>query len=403
MLPHFFRNYWGFWILGTINNLFYVIVNSAAQSICEDFHEESLIGIILWCNVGSGFLVRGLNVLLEKVSFRIRILANGLVMLLGMIALAISKWVGFWFALTAIVFVGGTSNFGESALLGFMRFFDPETVGGWSSGTGAAGVLGAAIYMVLHGVGMSNLAIFLVTAPLSVVYAGTFLWMIVLPPPASVRSPATVDDKEKDKEAEAMHHEGTQLLRRDAEHGDINEVAPPAAVHGRWYRTYCLTANLATQLLLVYFFEYVASVGCADRAVPAAEREKSPRWEVRNSYTILSFCYQVGVLASRSSLKLFKIHRVEILSILQCVNFVFWMCEAAWHFCDVWVLFFLMIYVGLLGGGAYVNIFYRVLHDGQVPPALTELGMNLITLHITAGITLAAAFVLIMENTFLPA
>eukprot|EP00708_Paratrimastix_pyriformis_P002935 GAFH01001697.1.p3 GENE.GAFH01001697.1~~GAFH01001697.1.p3 ORF type:complete len:164 (-),score=64.09 GAFH01001697.1:37-528(-) len=153
--------------------------------------------------------------------------------------------------------------------------------------------------------------------------------------------------------------------------------------------------------MLVYFFEYVASTGAADLAVSAKDRKCSPRWEVRNAYIVLSFCYQIGVFASRSSLKLLKVKWVEILTFLQMVNFVLFLCQDFFFFMDVWVMFPLMVYVGLLGGCSYVNTFFLILHSTSTLEEDKEMAVNLTALHITAGITVAAAFSLLMKNTFL--
>jgi hypothetical protein len=45
-----------------------------------------------------------------------------------------------------------------------------------------------------------------------------------------------------------------------------------------------------------------------------------------------------------------KIKWIEILTILQAINFALWMAQAYLHFMNIWVQFVLMVYVGLLGG-----------------------------------------------------
>ena len=72
-----------------------------------------------------------------------------------------------------------------------------------------------------------------------------------------------------------------------ADHGKL----PPTRESG-WRRTVRvagLVKEYGVFLGLVYFFEYVASVGCADRANP----KDSDQAVVRNAYAILAFCYQV--------------------------------------------------------------------------------------------------------------
>jgi hypothetical protein len=58
------------------------------------------------------------------------------------------------------------------------------------------------------------------------------------------------------------------------------------------------------------------------------------------------------VLLSRSSLLLFSISWVEVLTVLQGLNFALWLAAAKlqWGWFSVWLQFPLMVYVGLLGG-----------------------------------------------------
>ena len=56
-----------------------------------------------------------------------------------------------------------------------------------------------------------------------------------------------------------------------------------------------------------------------------------------------------------------------------------------YKFLPVAVLPALMIYVGLLGGASYVNIFYQLLHDSKYPEKDRELCINIAALFITFG------------------
>jgi hypothetical protein len=44
-----------------------------------------------------------------------------------------------------------------------------------------------------------------------------------------------------------------------------------------------------------------------------------------------------------------------------------------------------MIYVGLLGGASYVNIFYLLLHEDKYPEEDREFCINITSLFITGG------------------
>lgn len=155
-------------------------------------------------------------------------------------------------------------------------------------------------------------------------------------------------------------------------------------------------------LILVYFFEYVACTGGSDRA-QGGDFKHDPNWFVKNCYVILNFCYQLGVVLSRSSLALFKIKHIGVLTLLQFINFVLWIVQADIHFVQgypiIWVLFVHMFYVGLLGGSSYVNVFYLVLHDDKVPVKDREYCVNISAFANTFGITASSIVIIILDVT----
>eukprot|EP01113_Clastostelium_recurvatum_P040019 TRINITY_DN6178_c0_g1_i2.p1 TRINITY_DN6178_c0_g1~~TRINITY_DN6178_c0_g1_i2.p1 ORF type:complete len:520 (-),score=130.86 TRINITY_DN6178_c0_g1_i2:40-1572(-) len=499
----YWRNWIAFWILGTINNFSYVVVNSAAQSLAQSFDASDLLGLILWANIAFGFFARIINAFfLERIPYTYRVLANAVLMGLGMAGVAISINIGFWFCLLSIVITGIASSFGESVLLGYMKGYPSEIVNGWSSGTGMAGVAGSMSYILLSGVlQLSNREIFIILLPLCAVYCVVFLWMLVKPTsrdtdngrsrilfgsggdwtdqsfvfkkipkidldmemsassvPYSRVHPLVEDE---DEDAVNIHEEsfspmmeaGSTLPSLDHTANQVADVSersslvesqvpifsesseadkqatqqfqdkhPEVNIHhsasvltstwqeepetkGRRYvRTLRLVWWVSLNLALVYFFEYVASVGGSDKAQPPGS-ETSPNWWVRNAYKVLAFCYQLGVLISRSSLGLFKIRRVEVITALQGVNMVFWLLQAKFKWISgptgVWILFAIMVYVGLLGGASYVNVFYLILHDKTTPDKDRELCVNWAAIFINLGITAASVFILIMSNSFL--
>ena len=113
---------------------------------------------------------------------------------------------------------------------------------------------------------------------------------------------------------------------------------------------------------LVYFLEYMCLTSFADRYVAKMRLEHPDRVDeyiFHHGYVIFSFCYQIGVFLSRSSLSVIKIKRVEILTLLQAANFIFFLLNTIFLFIgNFYICFVLMIWVGLMGGGSYVNVMY---------------------------------------------
>eukprot|EP01137_Pigoraptor_chileana_P016611 Opistho-2@73630 len=475
----FWRNWVGLFILGTVNNIAYVIVNSAAESVSESFNAKNLLGFIPWANVAFGFLSRSLNTLfLQNSRYSLRMIGNSIAMAAGLLGLAFAP--NFPFALAAVALVGMACSFGESVVLGYLKLFPPELVNGWSSGTGMAGVGGAGLYLAYNGAGLSDKVSFLLTLPFIALYLIGFFIVIKIPADSSYGS--TDKKGEPTERTRLLGTEGvdahlaesastsvesvTVKVGRGQSSADASRVpllgdsydpyqddgaiavddgvaAPTTAPQAtqtpyqketgsielaagvveteeiaatesletsdettvqRYIRCIKLGGWLSFNLAAVYFFEYVVSGGCAAKVITEDEKNSGDWWR-RHAYEIFSLCYQIGVFISRSSLQLFKIERVEILTVLQGINFAFWVAEARYKFIpaqyDVWILFPLMIYVGLLGGASYVNVFYLLLNKEDIPQKDRELCINLSAIAINFGITFGCAYILLQDNTYL--
>ena len=121
-------------------------------------------------------------------------------------------------------------------------------------------------------------------------------------------------------------------------------------------RTYYHILNLHS----VYFFEYVIITSFADTMGQKMKlTHENHTLIVREYFVILNVCYQIGVFISRSSLKFIKIQNIGILTLLQFINFVFMMINAKYMLVEtLWVLCPVLIFVGLMGGGSYVNVLH---------------------------------------------
>ncbi|KAM9994699.1 hypothetical protein ACTFIY_000897 [Dictyostelium cf. discoideum] len=403
----FIRNWISFHFMGNINNFSYCVVNAASGNLSAYFHNSKNIGIILWANIAFGLVSRLVNTfLIESVNPKLKIVVNCLFMSIGLIGVALSVYVNFGFCIAAIAFVGIASSFGESVILSYMKKFPAELVNGWSSGTGIAGVCGSLFYIAMVAAGLSNSTIFYMMLPTVVVYFLLFFFGLKVPNHLD----CTDNNGNNNNNNNSKYTEKQSLVKKDQLIEDIDnnnnddggaEVAPPGETKKqRYIRCARLVWFNAINLALVYFFEYVASVGGADLALK--KDPNNDNFFIANAFAIFSFCYQLGVLISRSSLQFVKIKHIGVITILQGINMVFWIIQAKYKMVtSVWVLFILMIYCGLLGGASYVNVFYLILHQKNIPNEDRELCINYAALLVTVGITLAACFILVMDYTFL--
>ena len=153
----------------------------------------------------------------------------------------------------------------------------------------------------------------------------------------------------------------------------------------------------------VYFLEYSITTAftqaCANQIINL-HPEKKDDFALHNAFTIFNFCYQIGVFISRSSLPILKINRVWIVTLLQATMFVLWMFNAFFLYIEnIYVLFFLMIFVGLMGGASYVNVIYKIQKSEDLDRTEKELALTLLTVFDDIGIFCASLFSLIMSLT----
>ena len=151
------------------------------------------------------------------------------------------------------------------------------------------------------------------------------------------------------------------------------------------------------QLGAVYVFEYIVSAGLAGKALPKTPPDV---WHTK-AFAILGVAYQVGVLLSRSSLSLFKVKRLSLLTTIQLINCVAWIGQDYFKWFGPAPLIVWMALVGLLGGAMYVNCFYQVLHDPEIQEEDREMVSNWVAISITAGIVTAAGMIYLLDETLL--
>jgi hypothetical protein len=509
--PSSYKKEWlAFFTLGTLNNLSYVVVNSAAKSLADSFHQGNLIGAVVWCNVGIGTALRFAHAFyMLHLTYRTRILASIILALVGCVGVAIGTWIDFWFCLFAVLLVGCFSSLGESCLLGYLKDFDPAMMGAWSSGTGMAGVGGTSLYLLLFSIlGWSNRAIFLCLVPPMAFYWVAFVYanrgrdtmgrlnrptvqatgedgaisvrMHRTPGGSYATDPADaggvdVDVSDRDpayaRIASPNQNRQSLLQHEDSPNSTMEHGTPDDSQRGRSSSTSASSSSVqvapqdveptfqsdfvrasdldakssatsaiassdsfgstpdereetleeqefyasetklartvrvfksisspAIQLAMVYFFEYVVSVGFASKANPDAPKDD---WWRTNAYELLSFMYQLGVLVARSSVTIFPIRKIEILTLLQAGHFVLWLLHCLHPFLPLWLQMIDMIFVGLLGGAMYVNTFHLLVQKKDLRKADLELGINLTAIGINAGIMVSSLFEIVLFATVL--
>lgn len=117
----------------------------------------------------------------------------------------------------------------------------------------------------------------------------------------------------------------------------------------------------------------------------------------KSQYRWLQVDYQIGVFISRSSVNLVKISKLWLLAVFQFINVLILLTEVITFFTPtIWIVFVIVLWEGLLGGGAYVNTFYKMSKD--IPEDRRNFALGIVTVSDSIGIFLAGIFAIPAHN-----
>lgn len=147
-------------------------------------------------------------------------------------------------------------------------------------------------------------------------------------------------------------------------------------------------------LLLVYIAEYSINQGVAPTLL--FPLPQTPFKHYRAFYPTYNAIYQTGVFISRSSTPFFRIHDLYLPSFLQVINLIVLAAHALLNFIpNVYIIFAIMFWEGLLGGLVYVNTFAEI--SDRVPEADREFSLGATTVSDSAGICIAGFIGMVFE------
>lgn len=392
-----------FWLFGLINNVLYVIILSAAQDLVGSLPK----GVVLLADVVPSFLTKLVApYFIHRVPYRFRIIIFITLSSIGMLMVALTpatKSVAV--KLIGVVLASLSSGGGELSFLGLTHYYGHMSLAGWGSGTGAAGLVGAGLYVVLTewwGFSVRDSLLFSAFLPIIM-----FISFFVVLPRGPLNEGAGRKEydvvPERDLEEEDVEDMGqgsasSALLAPGpggvsaaySSHPSSNDrtVKENLKRAGRLFFPYMLP------LLLVYIAEYTINQGVAPTIL--FPLDESPFQEYRGFYPFYGFLYQLGVFISRSSTPFFRIHYLYLPSMLQVGNLVLLTLHAMYFFIpSVYIVFVIMFWEGLLGGAVYVNCFAEIMEN--VPSDEREFSLAATTVSDSLGISIAGVIGILIE------
>ncbi|KAK1922619.1 protein BTN1 [Papiliotrema laurentii] len=388
------RLFAAFLAFGLLNNVLYVIILSAALDLVPASTPK---GIVALFNILPALLTKVFWPLISTghIRYARRVLFCTACSWLGIVIIALSS--GLYARLFGISLASLSSGLGELTFLQLTTTLPTSStsriaLGAWSSGTGAAGIVGAGIWWLLRGLGVKGglglssilplffpLTYFVLLPPfasLAIATAGSASYA-PLPTDAGI-APSAVDPT-------------SVTLSLGLEHEERDK---PIEIHLTTEEKLALVKPLVLRFMLplfaVYVEEYVINSGVAPTLtfpLPTYGLWSRLFFSPRDYYPFWSLVYQSFVFISRSSLSLglppIPRRYLAVPSIIQFVVLVLLSLQSARFIFSapeytppaippstgvdrsITFVFLLICLEGLCGGSSYVNTFYHVGHLGE--------------------------------------
>ncbi|XP_022163943.1 battenin [Myzus persicae] len=373
-----------FWILGLCNNFGYVVMLSSAHDILKSNAATSGGNETVSINSTQDVFKRECNHLSTGVILLADIMPGLIIKVFSpFFALHINRRLSLCIALTTASFItvarantelvaaigvaltSMASGLGESTLLSYMVNYERSVITSWSSGTGAAGILGALTYAGLTGIfhlSPSTTMYLMLSVPFLM---GVSFWVLLEHPNKDEIPTMPSSSLDPSANSQSISNKMSYI---------------PSLL------------KFMIPLGLVYFFEYLINQGLFELVY--FEKIWLTHSEQYRWYQVI---YQLGVFISRTSVSLFPIEKIWILTILQGLNVVYFLFETLYSFTpNIYIIFGLIAFEGLLGGGAYAKSYHNIMK--KVPKERQEFSMAMTSLADAIGISLSGLLAIPLHN-----
>ena len=437
-----------YFVCGLVNNFGYVVMLSGARDILEESGTTIGTGAILLADILPTLSIKLVApFFMEHIPFGLRILFTSIFGTTSFLLAALDPSLAG--KLSGVCFASLASGLGEITFLSLLAFFHPNTVAGWSSGTGAAGLVGSGIYLLFTSIiGLSPMVTLLTLTFVPVIPTVLYYFILLPKSDSSIVNPfsdsevSPRDEKTRiissgDSSESSSTKVPSQINSSSLSESQSDETSPVVSqVSDNEYSSGFRSIRLIDEdhyqpldessqsyssgsgptnwshatfkeklfavrhllipymipLFVVYFAEYLINTGIA----PVIVFQNSFVDEATH-YRLFSFVYQAGVFVSRSSVTWFRFERLWIPSASQVVLFfIFFFHVLFFIFPSLWIMVSLTFIEGLLGGSVYVGAFYSISTNVQ-PRAKREFALGIVSVSDSLGITLAGVISLPLE------
>ncbi|RPB00962.1 batten's disease protein Cln3 [Choiromyces venosus 120613-1] len=400
-----------FWLFGLINNVLYVIILSAALDLVGPTLPKA---IVLLADVVPSFCTKLIApYFVHLIPYRVRIM---ILVALSFVGMQLVAWADTLpERLFGVVLASISSGLGELSFLGMTHFYGAFAVPFWSSGTGGAGLIGAGLYVFATSwIRFTVRGSLMVFGFLPAILLIAFFGILPLGPlrggdgykPLRNGDEIIDPDLEDDGAASGLLASSVRpasghtfpavsVSYGASEKTFVSQIdAAWRGVRASLKKTQHLFIPYMLPLLLVYIAEYTINLGVAPTLLfPLASM---PFNNYRDAYPMYNTIYQTGVFISRSSTPFIRVHKLYPPALFQVANLVLLVLHSQYNFLpNIWIIFIVVFWEGLLGGLVYVNTFAEI--TDNEPEDEREFSLGATTVSDSGGICVAGFISLWLE------
>lgn len=393
------RVFVSFFAFGLLNNVLYVVILSAAIDLVGSATPKA---VVLLADIFPSLTIKILApFFIHAIPYRTRLWLLVALSSIGMLIISFFnsiplRVIGIMMALLSL-------GLGELTFLLLTHYYrGTMSIGGFLSGTGAAGLGGSFFFMLMTNILGISVAVTLFVC--SVLPGGFVVVFYGLLP--TIEDPyETLENIHNSNELNGRVDTDVESFNDNFNARDervtnidgfenVNSIRPNsfyASFRSTLAKIQPLFVPYMVPLCLVYISEYVINQGISPTLL--FDLDTLPHWlfsTYRDIYVVYGFLYQLGVFVSRSLVNFgIRIRHLHWLSFLQFANVVILLVQSMYDkpFGSIWPLLAVIFYEGLLGGASYINTFVSVSED--VPKNRREFSMGAVSISDSFGVMVA--------------
>ncbi|GMG30786.1 unnamed protein product [Ambrosiozyma monospora] len=396
------RVFAAFWIFGLVNNVLYVVILSAAVDLVGPKTPKA---VVLMADILPSFICKlSAPFFIHNIPYNWRIFILVGLSFIGMLIVSFGGAVSL--VICGITLASASSGLGETTFLQLTHYYDEISLTAWSSGTGGAGLVGSFLFMVMTTwleVAPTNALLIFAMVP----FVFFIIYFKLLPTPQipqqNCLNGSRTDDLEgqehllsqnNSNESSWDHSMTLQPERNKSLFPNKNKESIWLHLKLTLKRMRAYVLPYMCPLFSVYVAEYIINQGISPTLL--FDIDEMPFHNYRDVYVTYGTLYQLGVFISRSSGSFFRIKHLSIPPTLQMINMIICILQSLFMFIpNIWIIFVLILYEGLLGGSGYVNTYMNVTEFTQLEER--EFAMGCVSISDSAGIVLAATISMFLE------